>query len=95
MRKKWQRHIIQGVLIGIIFAVITLIVLVIVLIILNHKAIGTALGSIPGAILGAIVTFPPDWLISGAVGAALAFAACAIFWHWLDKPVKKHDNQEK
>lgn len=83
----------KGVGIGLIFAFLAFVVLLIVLIVLNAKVIGVALGSIPGAILGAIANFPPDWLIAGAIGAALAFASCAIFWHLANKPAN-HDGKE-
>lgn len=86
--KKFRRQLLRGVAIALIFAVIALIVLLITLIAINHQAIGAALGSIPGAIWDAILNFPPDWLISGAVGASLAFIACAIFWHLANKPAK-------
>lgn len=78
----------RGLAIAVIFVVLVLIVLVITLIAINYETIANTLGNIPGAIWDAIVTFPKDWLIAGAIGAALAFIACAIFWHWLHKSTK-------
>lgn len=67
--------------IAVIFVALILIVLAIILIVLNIKSVGATLGMIPGIAWNTIKKFPVDWLIAGAVGAALAFAACAIFWH--------------
>lgn len=93
LKKKIQRNLGPGVGICIIFVLLALVVLTVTLIVLNHEAIGAALESIPGAILGAIANFPFDWLISGAVGAALAFISCAIVWHLVNKPAN-HDDKE-
>lgn len=82
-----KRTILRFVGIAVIFVVLLIIALAIILIALNLKSVGATLGMIPGISWDTIKRFPIDWLISGAVGAALAFAACAIFWHWI-KPKK-------
>ena len=82
-----KRTILRIVGIVVIFVALLVAVLAIILIALNIKSVGATLGTIPGIAWNTIKRFPIDWLISGAVGAALAFASCAIFWHWI-KPKK-------
>ena len=82
-----KRTLLRIVGIFVIFVALLIAALAVILIVLNVKSVGATLGMIPGIAWNTIKKFPIDWLISGAVGAALAFATCAIFWHWI-KPKK-------
>lgn len=86
-KEELKRKLLIGVAIGVVFLVLALLVFIIALIIFNHKAIGTALGSIPGAIWKAVLSFPPELLIAGSIGAVLMLITCILVWHFVLKPL--------
>ena len=94
--KKTGQKLLRLFAIAILFMVMALLVLAITVIALSHEAIGLALENIPRTLWDAILSFPIDWLIAGAVGAGMAFIACAIVWHIANTPKKskkaKNDN---
>lgn len=89
MKKNFKRHLRAVLSISIIFLVLVFVVCLIALIVINHNTIWSAICDLPGNLLAFVNTLPLDWVVSGAICAALAFLSCGIYSH-----LKKKSNNK-